>query len=68
MPFVAVEFHACCRRRGFAQRFGAVGKYLSTEVIERFIRTMKAECTRRLHVVPFRMIAPRHELSLYAAW
>ncbi len=68
MQFIAADFQASCRRRGIAQRFGAVGKYGSSAVIERFIRTMKSECTRRLHLVPYRMVALRHELALYAAW
>jgi hypothetical protein len=68
MQFVAAEFQAWCRRRGIAQRFGAIGKYGSLAVIERFIRTMKTECTRRLPIVPFRMAAFQRELALYVDW
>jgi putative transposase len=68
MQVVAAEFAASCRRRGIAQRFGAVGKYGGIAVIERFILTMKTECTRRLHIVPYRMAALRHELALYTDW
>jgi putative transposase len=68
MQFVATEFQAWCRRRGIAQRFGAVGKYGSLAVIVRFIRTMKTECTRRLPIVPFRMAAFQLEIILYVDW
>ncbi|MBZ5637308.1 MAG: DDE-type integrase/transposase/recombinase [Acidobacteriia bacterium] len=68
VQFLAAEFRAWCRRRGIAQRFGAIGKYGSLAVIERFIRTMKTECTRRLHVVPYRPAAIRRELALYVDW
>jgi transposase InsO family protein len=46
-------FRKWCARRGIRQRFGAVGKYGSIAVVERFIRTMKSECTRRLLLVPY---------------
>ena len=36
-------------------------------MVERFIRTMKTECTRRL-LMPLRKEAFRHELSGYADW
>ncbi len=68
MQFIAAEFRAWCRRRGIAQRFGAVGKYGSLAVIERFIRTMKTECARRLPIVPLRMTAFYLEIALYIAW
>jgi transposase InsO family protein len=46
--FAADTIKRWCRRRGIGQRFGAVGKYGSLAVIERLIRTIKDECTRRL--------------------
>ena len=45
-------FRKWCDRRGIRQRFGAIGKYGSIAVVERFIRTMKSECTRRL-LIPY---------------
>ena len=54
MQFVAVAFTNWCPRRGIRQRFGAIGKYGSLAVIERFIRTMKNEATRRI-LVPYRL-------------
>jgi len=66
--FIAKDFKRWCRRRGIRHRFGAIGKYGSLAVIERCIRTAKAECTRRLVLVPFRLAAIEQELALYFAW
>jgi transposase InsO family protein len=66
--FVARAFKRWCRRRGIRQRFGAIGKYGSLAVIERAIRTFKAECTRRLTLVPYRLAAMHHDLALFASW
>jgi len=60
-------FRQWCARRGIHQRFGAVGKYGSIAVVERFIRTMKNECTRRL-LVPYQRTTLRRELALYVDW
>jgi len=65
--FTDERFGRWCRRRGIRQRFGAVGKYGSLAVIERLIRTVKDECTRRL-IIPYRRDAFRRELSLFIAW
>jgi hypothetical protein len=45
-----------------------VGKYGSLAVIERCIRSVKSECTRRLILVPYRLATFEHELALYFAW
>jgi transposase InsO family protein len=66
-PFTADGFRCWCRRRGIRQRFGAVGKYGSISVVERLIRTIKNECTRRL-IVPYDRAALRRELSLFVEW
>ena len=60
-------FKAWCNRRSIRPRFGAVGKYGSIAVVERFIRTLKEECTRRI-VVPLRRDHMRRELRLYLDW
>jgi transposase InsO family protein len=39
-----------------------------TDVVERFIRTMKNECTRRLLLVPYQRAVLRRELALYVDW
>lgn len=61
------QFQRWCRRERIIQRFGAIGKHGSIAVIERFIRTMKEECTRRL-LVPYDRAALRREMSLYLSW
>jgi putative transposase len=66
--FTAEEFGAWCRRHGIQQRFGAIGKYGSLAVIERFIRSMKNECTRILPIVPLARTAFGRELDSYIAW
>jgi putative transposase len=66
--FTARGFLRWCRRRGIGHRFGAVGKYGSLAVIERCIRTLKNECTRRLILVPYRPAKFRRELELYCSW
>jgi putative transposase len=68
VQFVAREFRRWCHRRGIRQRFGAIGQYGSLAVIERCVRTLKTECTRRLTVVPYRFTAFRQDLGLYFSW
>jgi transposase InsO family protein len=65
--FIARKFRLWCRCRGIRQRFGAIGRYGSLAVIERCIRTIKTECTRRL-IVPFRAAAMKQELAFYCSW
>jgi putative transposase len=66
--FTAEAFGAWCRRHGIQQRFGAIGKYGSLAVIERFIRSLKSECTRLLPVVPLARTPFARELDQYIAW
>jgi putative transposase len=68
VQFTAGAFGVWCRRRGIQQRFGAIGKYGSLAVIERFIKSMKNECTRLLPVVPLAGAAFGRELDRYVAW
>jgi len=65
--FVSARFRTWSRRKAIRQRFGAVGKYGSIAVIERFILTMKDECTRRT-LIPYRRNSFRKELSLFISW
>jgi transposase InsO family protein len=68
VQFVARKFRRWCHRRGIRQRFGAIGKYGSLAVIERCIRTIKNEGTRRLIAVPYRLADFEKELELYVSW
>jgi len=65
--FTSDAFRGWCRRRGIRLRYGAVGKHGSIAIVERFIRSMKHECTRRL-VVPLRRERTRRELAFYVEW
>ena len=65
--FTDETFGRWCARRRIRQRFGAVGKYGSIAVVERFIRSMKDECTRKL-LVPYQRESVRRELSFYVEW
>lgn len=44
------------------------GDHTSIAVVERFIRTLKDECTRRLRFVPYNKRAFQNELRLYIDW
>ncbi len=68
VQFTAEEFDAFCVRRGIQQRFGAIGKYGSLAVIERFIKSMKNEWTRLLPIVPLAQTAFGRELDHYVTW
>ncbi|MBW8034776.1 MAG: transposase family protein [Planctomycetes bacterium] len=67
--FVSKDFRAWCSAepRNIKQRFGAIGQYGSIAVIERMMRSIKDECTRRI-LVPLREDAIRREITLYTDW
>jgi putative transposase len=65
--FWCQSFRRWCRRRAIRPRFGAAGKQGSIAVVERFIRSMKTEGTRRIRV-PLEMNAMRQEIGSYAMW
>jgi transposase InsO family protein len=65
--FFCEWFKAWCGRHGIRPRFGAVGQHGSIALVERFIRSMKSECTRRI-MVPMRLDSMRQELAFYASW
>jgi putative transposase len=67
MQFWCLGFMVWCRRKAIRPRFGAVGQHGSIAVVERFIQTVKVECTRRLLVL-FRAKTFRQELLRFAAW
>jgi transposase InsO family protein len=61
------DYKRWCRRKKISPRYGAVGKHGSIAIVERFIRSLKTECTRRLFV-PIRLQEMRDELSFYTTW
>jgi len=67
MEFDCQAYRDWCRRRGIRPRYGAVGKHGSIALIERFIRSMKSEYTRRI-IVPFSLNQMRGELTCYTTW
>jgi transposase InsO family protein len=60
-------FKDWCKRQGITPRFGAVGQHGSIALIERFILSLKNECTRII-LVPLRGKSFRRELRWYADW
>jgi transposase InsO family protein len=64
--FGCPSYRQWCRRRAIRPRFGAVGRHGSIVVVERFIRTMKNECTRHI-LVPLQLEGMRRELAYYVA-
>ena len=61
------SFKRWCKRRGIRPRYGRVGEPASIAIVERFIRSMKQECTRRV-LIPLSIGAMRREVRLYATW
>jgi putative transposase len=68
VQFTAEALGTWCRQHRIRQRFGAIGKYGSLAVIERFIRSMKNECTQCLAIVPLARAAFVREIDEYVAW
>ena len=62
-----LAFKKWCKRKNVKPRYGAVGRYGSVSVIERFIKSMKNEGTRKIRV-PLRLDAMRREMSYYVYW
>jgi transposase InsO family protein len=60
-------FKGWCDRQGITPRFGAVGQHGSIALIERFILSLKNECTRII-LVPLRTGAFDSELTSFANW
>jgi len=60
-------FKKWCKRRHIRPRFGKVGRYGSIALVERFIRSFKDECARRISV-PLRLARAREEFGLWIDW
>ncbi len=65
--FGCEAFKRWCHRKRIRPRYGAVGQHGSIAVIERFIRTMKDEGTRRI-LVGQRELTFRRALDHFFAW
>jgi len=65
--FDCKTFRNWCQTKGIKIRFGKIGEHGSIARVERFHRSMKDECTRRI-VVPTNQKEFEHELSLWATW
>lgn len=66
--FTSDELQDWCKRHGIGLRWGAIGQHGSIAVVERFIRTLKNDCTRLLTVVPLGPNAFARELDHFADW
>ena len=61
-------FRRWIKRQGIQPpRYGALGRHGSIAVVERLIKTMKDECTRRV-LIPYRRRACRRELLAFVDW
>jgi hypothetical protein len=60
-------FRDWCVLHGVKPRFGAVGERGSIAVLERFMLSLKDECTRRI-VVPYAVAAMRAEIARFVRW
>ena len=65
--FARADLEAWCKRKNIHPRYGAVHRYESIAVIERFIKSVKDEWLQRL-VIPLRLEAMRKELLVYTSW
>jgi hypothetical protein len=62
------SFKRWCKRRGIRARYGVLGEPSSICIVERFIRSLKDEGTRRLVLVPIAHGTLRRELEAYVRW
>jgi transposase InsO family protein len=60
-------FKDWCDHHGITPRFGAVGQHGSIALVERFILTLKNECTRII-LLPLRSDPFHQELTCFANW
>ena len=62
------EYLDWCAEHGARPRFGAVGRYGSIAVLERFMRTFKEEGLRRLVTIPLRELQMAEEVTTFVEW
>jgi transposase InsO family protein len=61
------SFKCWCKCRNIRPRYGRIGEPASIAIVERFIRSMKEECTRCV-LVPLSLEAMRREIRFYTIW
>ena len=61
-------FRLECEAREIQHRRGAVGQSGSIAVLERFFRSLKEECLRKLAIVPVHPVDLAAEVGAYAEW
>jgi len=61
------DFRKWAKRKKIRLRYGAVGKYGSIAVVERFILSLKSEFTNHI-LVPLGLDDFRNDLAKYAEW
>lgn len=62
------DYRDWCKSHGITPRFGAIGRYGSIALRERFMRTLKSEGLRRLLVIPLSERDFTSELNLFVDW
>jgi putative transposase len=65
--FNCVNYKSWCRKKKIKPKYGAVGKYGSIAIVERFIKSMKTEHLCRI-MVPLALNDMRYEVGLYMTW
>ena len=66
--FYCEHYKKWCDSKKIKPRFGAIGKYGSIAIIERFMKSLKGECTRKMILIPYDLDEMRGELRLYLLW
>jgi transposase InsO family protein len=61
------DYELWCLATGIKPRFGAIGQHGSIAILERFILSLKDECTRRM-LVPLSLTSFQDELLRYVVW
>ncbi len=61
------DYRDWCTARGIEPRFGAIGQHGSIAIVERFILSLKEECTRGI-IVPLKLEVFQSELMAYFRW
>jgi len=61
------DYELWCQATGIKPRFGAIGQHGSIAIVERFILSLKNECTRRM-LVPLSLAPSQDELLRYVTW